>query len=172
MQFFVISCSKKERSFFRTLTSKKYLFLPRLLLFHVTGWDCHQLVPPDFQLLFNSLQMFVWQVEAFVALEPESEHTVGAEISKVAVLVVNQGIKHQHTADLPGKLRPQLVIVGKAGGNAFPVLQVIIHGVQAHGFHNLRSIILTVRLLAHIGRTRRVALVTINPIILHSAPRL
>ena len=37
------------------------------------------------------------------------------------VAAVNQSVKHQHTADLLGKLRPQLVIVGKAGGNAFPV---------------------------------------------------
>ena len=41
-----------------------------------------------------------------------------AEVSKVAVLVVNQGIKHQHAADFPRKLQPQLVIVGKASGNA------------------------------------------------------
>src|SRR5699024_618227 len=116
-----------------------------------------------------------------------------AEVSKVAVLIVDQGVKHQHTADLLGKLRPQLVVVGKAGGNApgsdnapdgdigrvdvgkqgalrsgnaFPVLQVIMHGVQAHGFRNLRSIILAVRLPARIGRAGRAALVEINPIVL------
>ena len=122
-----------------------------------------------------------------------------AEVSKVAVLIVDQGVKHQHTADLLGKLRPQLVVVGKAGGNApgsdnapdgdigcvdvgkqgtlrggnaFPVLQVIMHGVQAHGSRNLRSIILAVRLPARIGRAGRAALVEINPIVLYIAPRL
>src|SRR5699024_1611522 len=68
------------------------------------------------------------------------------------------------------------VDVGKQGtlrgGNAFPILQVIMHGVQTHGFRNLRSIILAVRLPARIGRAGRTALVESYPIVLHISPRL
>ena len=47
-----------------------------------------------------------------------------------------------------------------------------MHGVQTHGFRNLRSIILAVRFPARIGRAGRAALIEINPIVVHIAPRL
>ena len=122
-----------------------------------------------------------------------------AEVAKVPILVVDQRVKYQHTAKLLGKLCSQLVIPGKASGNspgsdnapdrdigrvdigkqlalrgrnAFPVLQIIMHSVQPHGFRNLRSVILTVRLPARIGRAGGAALVEIDSILLHIAPRL
>ena len=83
-----------------------------------------------------------------------------AKVSKVAVLLLDQSVKNQHTADLLRKQRARLGIVSKAGGNApgsdnapdgdigridvgkqgacragnaFTALQVRMHGVQEHG---------------------------------------
>ena len=40
----------------------------------MTGGDCQQLAHQALQMLLNGVQMFFWQAQAFVALEPEPDH--------------------------------------------------------------------------------------------------
>ena len=53
-----------------------------------------------------------WGYDLAAAVIPQD-----AEVAEMPVLIVNQRVKHQHTAKLLGKLCPQLVIVVKTGGN-------------------------------------------------------
>ena len=41
----------------------------------MTGGDCQQLTHPALQMLLNGLQMFFRQVNAFMALKPEPDHS-------------------------------------------------------------------------------------------------
>ena len=50
----------------------------------MTGGDCQQLAHPALQMLLNGLQMFFRQVEAFVALEPEPDHTAEVKMKVAA----------------------------------------------------------------------------------------
>lgn len=86
------------------------------------------------------------------------------EISKVPIFVVDERVEYQHTAKLFGKRRSQFIVIGKTScdssgahnapdgnigridigkqgafrsGNALPVFQIIMYGVQPHDFRDL-----------------------------------
>ena len=120
-----------------------------------------------------------------------------AEVAEVSVLVVDQGVKHQHAAKLFPKLIAQGIIVVKAGldaacpynaangdkrrvdagkqpafgsGNALPIFQVIMHGVQPHNSGDLRGIGFTIWFPPGIGSAACSALVKKDAVALDQPP--
>ena len=121
------------------------------------------------------------------------------KVSEVPILVVDQGIEHQHTAKLLIEIVAQVFVVVKAsfqrglpdnppdgdkrrvyirkelalgGEDPFPVFKVISDAGNAHRFRHLAGVILAVRFVAGVGCALRAALVEIDAVVLHESPRL